>query len=159
MSIFAGTSRGHGSGVGNAACDRRPQASVAPDVWRSGRHCYLGCIRFSWLGFNDNVVPGPAGGGLGAQPLHGCTSCPARKSLSLTRRSSLSPNTFWVGAAHQRILPAGECRCLRAGGGTMRIPGVSVFCVAASLLVAQSPYPDLSGKRRIDRSKVQESVT
>ena len=41
----------------------------------------------------------------------------------------------------------------------MRIPGVSVFCVAASLLVAQSPYPDLSGKRRIERSKVQESVT
>jgi hypothetical protein len=26
----------------------------------------------------------------------------------------------------------------------MRIPGVSVFCVAASLLVAQSPHPDLS---------------
>ncbi len=41
----------------------------------------------------------------------------------------------------------------------MRIPGVSVFCVEASLLVAQSPYPDRSGKRRIDRSKVQESVT
>jgi hypothetical protein len=41
----------------------------------------------------------------------------------------------------------------------MRIPGVSVFCLAASLLVAQSPHPDLSGKRRIDRSKVQESVT
>ena len=41
----------------------------------------------------------------------------------------------------------------------MRIPGVSVFSVAASLLVAQSPYPDLSGKQRIDRSKVQESVT
>jgi precorrin-4 methylase len=41
----------------------------------------------------------------------------------------------------------------------MRIPGVSVFCVAASLLGTQSPYPDLSGKRRIDRCKVQESVT
>jgi hypothetical protein len=40
----------------------------------------------------------------------------------------------------------------------MRIPGVSVFCVAASLL-AQSPHPDVSGKRRIDRSKVYESVT
>jgi hypothetical protein len=41
----------------------------------------------------------------------------------------------------------------------MRIPGVSVFCLAASLLVAQSPHPDLSDKRRIDRSKVQERVT
>jgi precorrin-4 methylase len=35
----------------------------------------------------------------------------------------------------------------------MRIPGVSVFCLAASLLVAQLPHPDLSGKRRIDRGK------
>ena len=26
----------------------------------------------------------------------------------------------------------------------MRIPGVSVFCLAASLLVAQLPHPDLS---------------
>ena len=39
----------------------------------------------------------------------------------------------------------------------MRIPGVSVFCVAASLLVAQSPHPDLSGKRRIDRSKCKKA--
>ena len=35
----------------------------------------------------------------------------------------------------------------------MRIPGVSVVCLAASLLVARSPRPDLSGKRRIGRSK------
>ena len=35
----------------------------------------------------------------------------------------------------------------------MRIPGVSVFCLAASLLVAQLPHADLSGKRRIDRGK------
>jgi hypothetical protein len=41
----------------------------------------------------------------------------------------------------------------------MRILGISVFCLAASLLVAQSPYPDLSGKRRIGRGGVQESVT
>jgi hypothetical protein len=41
----------------------------------------------------------------------------------------------------------------------MRIPGVSVFCVAASLRVAHSSDPDLSGKLRIDRSKVQEGVT
>jgi hypothetical protein len=40
----------------------------------------------------------------------------------------------------------------------MRIPGVSVLCLAA-LLVAQLPHPDLSGKWRIDRSKVQEGVT
>src|SRR5215472_1429004 len=31
--------------------------------------------------------------------------------------------------------PAGECWRLRAGEGAMRIPGVSVFCPAASLLV------------------------
>jgi hypothetical protein len=35
----------------------------------------------------------------------------------------------------------------------MRIPGVSVFCLAASLLVAQLPHPDLSGKRWIERGK------
>jgi precorrin-4 methylase len=35
----------------------------------------------------------------------------------------------------------------------MRIPGISVFCLAASLLVAQLPHPDLSDKRRIDRGK------
>jgi hypothetical protein len=29
----------------------------------------------------------------------------------------------------------------------MRILGVSVFCLAASLLVAQLPHPDLSDKR------------
>lgn len=35
----------------------------------------------------------------------------------------------------------------------MRIPGVSVFCLAASLVVAELPHPDLSGKWRIDRGK------
>jgi len=35
----------------------------------------------------------------------------------------------------------------------MRIPGVWVFCLAASLLVAQLPHPDLSGKLGIDRGK------
>jgi hypothetical protein len=40
----------------------------------------------------------------------------------------------------------------------MRIPGVSVFCLAASLLVAQLPHPGLSGKRR-GSGQVQDSVT
>ena len=40
----------------------------------------------------------------------------------------------------------------------MRIPGVSGFCLAASLLVAQSLHRGLSSKRRIDLSKVQESM-
>ena len=41
----------------------------------------------------------------------------------------------------------------------MRIPGVSVFCLAASLLVAQWPYLNLYGKWRIGPSKVQEHTT
>jgi hypothetical protein len=39
----------------------------------------------------------------------------------------------------------------------MRIPGVAVFRLAASLFVAQSPHPDLSGQRRIDRSKSKKA--
>ena len=41
----------------------------------------------------------------------------------------------------------------------MRIIGVSIFCLAALLLVAQSPQPDFSGKWRIDPSKVQEHAS
>jgi hypothetical protein len=41
----------------------------------------------------------------------------------------------------------------------MRILGVSVFCLVALLLVAQSPHPNFSGKWRIDPTKVQEHAT
>ena len=41
----------------------------------------------------------------------------------------------------------------------MRILVVSVFCLVALPLVAQSPHPNFSGKWRIDPTKVQEHAT
>ena len=41
----------------------------------------------------------------------------------------------------------------------MRILVVTAFCLAGSLLVAQSPHPNFSGKWRIDPTKVQEHAT
>lgn len=41
----------------------------------------------------------------------------------------------------------------------MRTLAIVVFSLAASLLVAQSPHPNLSGKCRIDPTKVQEHAT
>jgi hypothetical protein len=38
----------------------------------------------------------------------------------------------------------------------MRVPGVSVFCLTASLVVAELSHPNSSGKWRIDPAKVQE---
>jgi hypothetical protein len=38
----------------------------------------------------------------------------------------------------------------------MRIIGISVFCLAASLLAAQSSRPNFSGKWRIDPTRLQE---
>jgi hypothetical protein len=41
----------------------------------------------------------------------------------------------------------------------MRILGMSVFCLAALLLAAQSSHQNFSGKWRIDPTKVQEHAT
>ncbi|SPE25035.1 hypothetical protein SBA2_240015 [Acidobacteriia bacterium SbA2] len=48
---------------------------------------------------------------------------------------------------------------VQSGEALLSVTGFNHQWVAASLLVAQSPHRDLSVKRRIDRSKVQESVT
>ena len=41
----------------------------------------------------------------------------------------------------------------------MRILAVSVFCLAAALLAAQSSHPNFSGKWRIDPTRMQEHAT
>src|SRR5215469_1241542 len=57
--------------------------------------------------------------------------------------------------------PGDDCRCLGAGRRyyTMRILAVSVFCLAAALLAAQSSHPNFSGKWRIDPTRMQEHAT